>query len=270
LLEPLCHLLRCRGISSQAKAKSLEGSTTTFVMVLDQEEHFLLSCLLGDGWLSRQSSNNFVIGICHTASQLPWLKYKAERIASITGSKASIRPREWVTKGVVYHGYEYIAGCSKFKHLYSMLYKNNTKTFSKSLLKLLGPEAAAFFWCDDGCVHKRVRDKANRPNPTVELQGCLALYEPLDQAKNVSEWLFDLFNIKTWQVYHSPSDSYQVRLGGTALRTLKQHIDPYIPDCMSWKLDLSLPTQAERALILKERAIRRQECAATLVVDDIV
>ena len=212
--------------------------------------------------MSRQSNDNFVIGICHTTSQLPWLEWKAERIASITGSKASIRPREWVVDDVTYHGYEYIAGCSKFRHLYPMLYKNNVKTFSKSILSLLSPEAVSVFWCDDGCVHKRVRVRKDRPNPTVELQGCLSLYEPLDQAKNVSEWLFNLFGIKTWQVYHKPSDSYQVRMGGPALRTMKQHINPFVPDCMSWKIDLSFPTQAERALILEERAIRRQERTA--------
>lgn len=263
MLEPLHHLLRWRGISSQAKVKALEGSTTTFVMVLDQEEHFLLSCLLGDGWLSKQHNANYVIGICHSASQLSWLEWKAERIANITGSKASIRSREWITKGVKYTGYEYIAGCSKFSHLHDLLYKNNVKTFSKSVLRLLGPEAVAIFWCDDGCVHKRIRNRKDRPNPTIELQGCLALYEPRDQVENVSEWLLNLFSISTWQVYHKPSNSYQIRLGGNALRTMKRHIDQYIPDCMSWKIDLSLPSQAERALILEERAIRRQERAAT-------
>lgn len=239
-------------------------------MFLDQDEHFLLSCLLGDGWMTCQKEKGFVIGICHTARQLPWLELKADRIASITGSKASIRPRTWVHEGVVYHGHEYIAGCTKFKHLYKLLYPKGVKTFSRKVLSLLNKEAAGIFWCDDGSVHMRIRERKDRPNPTVELQGCYSLYEPLDQAKNVSQWLLDMFNIKTWQVYHKPSDSYQVRMGGPALRKLKEHINPYVPDCMSWKLDLRFPTQSERALILKERAIRRQECATASKADDIV
>lgn len=239
-------------------------------MVLTKDEHFLLSCLLGDGWMTRQSRNNFVIGICHTASQLPWLELKANRIASITKSKASIRPRIWRSTGKEYHGYEYIAGCSKFRHLYELLYKKEVKTFTPEILSLLNPEAVAIFWCDDGCIHKRIRDRKDRPNPTVELQGCLSLYEPLGQAKNVSKWMFDLFGIHTWQVYHKPSNSYQIRMGGPALRVLKKHINQYVPDCMGWKLDLSLPTKDERAQVLMQRAIRRQECATAILADDIV
>jgi hypothetical protein len=239
-------------------------------MVLTKDEHFLLACLLGDGWMSKQSGNNFVIGICHTASQLLWLKWKANKISSITGSKANIRPKTWLVEGKEYYGYEYIAGCSKYRHLYELLYQDKVKTFSSSVLSLLNEEAVAVFWCDDGGVHKRIRDRKNRPNPTVELQGCLSLYEPLDQAKNVSEWLFNLFAIKTWQVYHKPSDSYQIRMGGPSLRVLKNHINQYIPDCMAWKLDLSLPTQAERAQVLSQRAIRRQERATASMADDIV
>lgn len=239
-------------------------------MVLTKDEHFLLSCLLGDGWMSRQSGNNFVIGICHTTSQLPWLEWKAERISLITRSRANIRPRTWYTDGKEYHGYEYIAGCSEFRHLYRLLYKEGVKTFTSQILSLLDPEAAAIFWCDDGSVHKRVRERKDRPNPTVELQGCLSLYEPLNQAKNVSKWMLDLFGIRTWQVYHKPSDSYQIRMGGPALRVLKKHIDQYVPDCMGWKLDLSLPTKDERAQVLKQRAIRRQERATAILADDIV
>lgn len=201
----------------------------------------------------------------HTTPQLEYLKWKVEKARPILKSKANI------TSCINNYGIEYFrweAGFSSFVHLYELLYKDNKKTFSFELLKDLGPQELALLWCDDGSIVKLLRDKTNPrtgkqyPNLLQETQGSLALYEPKEEADAVASWIRDLISEKPFCAKHKKTGLYYLRFNKKQLVALVSCIEDYTPDCMSSKLDLTLIPISERAQVLKQRAIRRQERAA--------
>jgi hypothetical protein len=236
--------------------------------MLTDDEKFLIGCALGDGHMNRRKAfaNVCSIQMTHTRPQLEYLEWKVEKARPILKSKGKIN--SCINNcGIEYFRWE--AGFSSFVHLYELLYKDNKKTFSFELLKDLGPQELALLWCDDGSIVKLFRDKTDPrtgkkyPNLLQETQGSLALYEPKEEANVVASWIRDLTGEKPSCAKHKKTGLYYLRFNKRQLVALVSCIQEYTPNCMSNKLDLALIPISERAQVLKQRAIRRQERAAT-------
>lgn len=240
-----------------------------------ENEAFLIGTVLGDGNLHRRRKWDRVcsIKLAHAPRELKWLEWKVEKAQKILGSRAAITP-SW-SKGVL-KAYQWCAGFSDYVHLYDQFYIDDTKTFTPSLLEQLGLQELAMFWCDDGGVVKSLRQKINYrtglpyPNPLQETQGNLAVYENEVDTAVVGEWITSLTKAVPKVSFHKKTGLYYLRFNKRSLELLCSSIKDFVPDCMRHKIDLTPVPVSERAQVLKQRAIRRQECAATLQVDDIV
>lgn len=243
--------------------------------MLTTDEKFLIGIVLGDGNLHRRSKweNVTSIKLAHAPKEYEWLQWKVEKASKILNSFASINKA--MNKGDL-KAYQWCAGFSKFVHLYDLMYANGKKIFCQSVLSELGLQELAIFWCDDGCIVKNLRVKTDPrtgkqyPNPLQETVGNLAVYEDLNTTTNIANWILDLTGAKANIKFHKKTELYYLLFNKKSVKKLCDSIKDYVPSCMSHKIDLAPIPVSERARILQERAIRRQECAATLVVDDIV
>lgn len=243
--------------------------------MLTKEEKFLIGTILGDGNLHRRKKWDNVISIklAHSPKEYNWLQWKVEKVSKILQSSANINKA--MNKGIL-KAYQWCAGFSKFVHLYELMYRDGVKIFDPNVLSELGLKELAIFWCDDGCIVKNLRLKKNPktgkqyPNPLQETVGNLAVYEDFKTTTNIANWILDLTGAQAAVKLHKKTNLYYLFFNKKEIEKLCLAIKCYVPDCMSHKIDLTLIPVSERARILKERAIRRQERAATLKVDDIV
>jgi hypothetical protein len=243
--------------------------------MLTTEERFLIGIILGDGNLHRRPKwdNVTSIKLAHAPKEYEWLAYKVEKASKILGSNATITKA--MNKGDL-KAYQWCAGFSKFVHLYKLMYKDGRKIFSAQVLEQLGAEELAIFWCDDGCIVKNLRKKVDPrtqktyPNLLQETVGNLAVYEDLSTTSVVANWIEKISGAQAAVKLHKKTGLYYLFFNKKSLVKLCSTISEYVPNCMKHKIDLTIIPISERARILNERAIRRQERAATQVVDDIV
>jgi hypothetical protein len=239
------------------------------------DEKFLIGLVLGDGNLHRRYKweNVTSIKLAHCPKEYSWLEWKVEQASKILNSSANISKA--MNKGVL-KAYQWCAGFSKFVHLYDLMYRNGKKIFHQDVLLNLGLRELAIFWCDDGCIVKNLRVKTDPrtnkpyPNPLQETVGNLAVYEDFETTFTISNWILNLTGAQASIKFHKKTKLYYLLFNKKSVEKLCNAIKQYVPSCMSHKIDLTLIPVSERARILQERAIRRQERAATLVVDDIV
>lgn len=243
--------------------------------MLTTEEKFLIGIVLGDGNLYRRPkwTNVTSIKLAHSPKEYEWLQWKVKKASKILNSFASINRA--MNKGNL-KAYQWCAGFSKFVHLYDLMYEKGKKIFRQDVLSELGLQELAIFWCDDGCIVKNLRVKTDPrtgkqyPNPLQETVGNLAVYEDLTTTSNIADWIFSLTGAKAAIKFHKKTKLYYLLFNKKSVEKLCDAIKGYVPNCMSHKIDLTPIPVSERARILKERAIRRQERAATSKVDDIV
>ena len=113
------------------------------------------------------------------------------------------------------------------KPLYELLYPQGVKQFSKEVLNLLGLEALAIFWMDDGSV---VDSKycTNR--------GILNTYTPLDETEIICEWLNNLTGVNS--VPYLDGNSYKIRINASEMPEFIYHVRPYTHSSMRKKVTL--------------------------------
>lgn len=243
--------------------------------MLTTDEKFLIGLVLGDGNLHRRPKweNVTSIKLAHSPKEYKWLEWKVDRASKILNSSANINKA--TSKGIL-KAYQWCAGFSKFVHLYDLMYKEGKKIFCQDVLLELGLQELAIFWCDDGCIVKNLRVKKDPrtnkqyPNPLQETVGNLAVYENFDTTSNISNWILNLTGAKAAVKLHKKTGLYYLFFNKRSVEKLCTAIKNYVPYCMSHKIDLTPIPVSERARILKERAIRRQERATASKADDIV
>lgn len=267
LLETL-QQLKLIGQSAAKPARNSWKVQRLPLSMLTDNEKLLIGCVLGDGTLHRRHKYKSVcsITLSHTVAQLQYLEWKVEQVKPVLNSKAVIN-RSFNNFGIEYYRWE--SGFSSFVHLYDRIYINGKKTFSYDLLRDLGPRELALFWCDDGGVVKLLKNKVDPrtkkpyPNPLQETYGCLAVYEPIEETKIVCSWIGDLTGEKPKIILHKKTGLYYLRFNKQQLTALVCCIMDFVPQCMYNKIDLAQIPLSERAQVLQQRAIRRQERAAT-------
>jgi len=243
--------------------------------MLTTDEKFLIGTVLGDGNLHRRLKweNVTSIKLAHAPKEYDWLQGKVDKASRILNSSANITKA--LNKGDL-KAYQWCAGFSKFVHLYDLMYKEGKKIFCQNVLSELGLQELAIFWCDDGCIVKNLRIKTDPrtgkqyPNPLQETVGNLAVYEDFETTSTIANWILKLTEARPSIKLHKKTGLYYLLFNKKSVEKLCNAIKIYVPNCMAHKIDLTTIPVSERARILKERAIRRQERAATPVVDDIV
>lgn len=221
--------MRYWAISSQADLKGSEGSTTTVVTSFPL---FTLASVAGDGCLGipKDRPNSVYLSFTHSAVQRDYLIYKLDRINEELGTKGAVsKPR------AVYDSRtkKYYMSCQAMvvnpalKELHSLFYIDGEKRFTPKVLRLLGLEALAVFWMDDGNVGTTT---------SAINKGILNLYRPLDEARFVSDWIHDLTGVEAKP--YRDGDSYRVRISRGLMPKFLAKIRPYVHSSMRKKVTL--------------------------------
>lgn len=256
----------------------LEGSTTRADLELDslppKEKAFLKACIFGDGWLGLQRNAYTHLRIGHSAKQLNWLKYKAERINKILRKNRKILGPYWQSDGKTkekkHPSYLF---CIDDHHLFKPWFErwyevpdqgDVMKHVTPDFLSGLGVRELAILWCDDGSVISSNRftkyttkDGKLKLYPYVEAKGQLALCSFTDKEQVLlQQWLYSVTGMH-WNVNKRSKDKRTtLTIGKNKLREFLPMIAPYVPNCMSYKVDLShcrikqgkSPTSAEQPI----------------------
>lgn len=234
-----------------------EGPTTRSDLNLDNLEpsdsSFLRGCLIGDGWLGLQRKRSVHLRIGHSAKQVEWLRWKANRLNQILNKERPILGPYQVldSKGNSHQSYLY---CVDDHHLFSpwftrwYIFRENQKTrktITSDFLSGLDLQALAVLWCDDGSLWHAKRHKKHvlktgetKLYPYVETAGSIATCcFTLEENKLLAEWVESLTGVKP-----SISKSKQyllLKFCKSKVIELIPQIKPFVPECMSYKVDLS-------------------------------
>ena len=239
----------------------LEGSTTRVDNVLDmlprKDRAFLKACIFGDGWLGLQRKKYVHLRIGHSVKQRQWLIYKAKKINQILNKNREILGPYYQTDGKnkdkKHESYLY---CVDDHHLfkpwfdrwYEIPSKGNViKHVTEDFLCDLEIPELAVLWCDDGSVSSSNRFKKHKLKngtlkhyPYVEAQGQIALCSfTVNEHKLIQEWLYSITGIKWRYTPRTKEKRATLNISKNGLRKLLPLLAPYIPACMSYKVDLS-------------------------------
>lgn len=234
-----------------------EGPTTRSDLNLDNLEQadssFLRGCLIGDGWLGLQRKTFVHLRIGHSSKQLEWLKWKAERLNKILNKNRQVLGPYRVSdsKGGTHQSYLYsVDDHALFETWFNRWYekKEDQKTLKKitpEFLEGLDLQALAILWCDDGSMWTIEREKKH-----ILKSGAIKHYRYKETAgsiatccftekenKLLANWIEDLTQVKP---SISRSKNYLLlRFCKSKLLDFIPKIKPFVPECMSYKVDLS-------------------------------
>ena len=239
----------------------LEGSTTRADLELDslplKEKTFLKACIFGDGWLGLQRKKYVHLRIGHSKKQYRWLQYKADRINKILEKNKQILgpyyQSDGKTKEKIHSSYLFCVDDHHlfkpwFERWYEVPVKGGViKHITPDFLSGMGLEELAVLWCDDGSVTSSDRLKQHttkqgilKEYPYIEARGQLALCSFTDKEQVlIQQWLYSVTGL-SWNITKRRKDKRTtLTIGKEKLRTFLPLIAPYVPECMSYKVDFS-------------------------------
>ncbi len=193
---------------------------------------FTLASVAGDGCLGipKERPNSVYLSFTHLARQREYLVYKVNRINEELGTNGSVGPARPVfdkrTKTSAMTCQAMVVNPA-LKGLYSLFYRNGEKRFSKEVLDLLGLEALALFWMDDGNVGKTT---------SAVNKGILNLYRPLEEALLVRDWIYSLTNVEARP--YEDRGSFRLRIPSSLMPGFLARIRPYVHSSMEYKVTL--------------------------------
>lgn len=234
-----------------------EGPTTRPNLNLDNLEpadsSFLRGCLIGDGWLGLQRKKSVHLRIGHSEKQLKFLQWKAERLNQILHKNRPILgPYQTKdSKGNKHQSYLYCIDDHKlFKPWFDRWYQpqenqKTVKVIDSKFLSGLDLQALAILWCDDGSLWHSRRQKYHRLKtgelksyPYIETAGSIATC-CFSNEENIliAHWIEKLTGVKPLL---SRTKNYPLlRFCKSKLLEFVPQIQPFVPDCMRYKVDLS-------------------------------
>jgi hypothetical protein len=177
-------------------------------MLEGKDFEFILGCCLGDGTIvhRRVKEERFRtdLALAHSISQESYIRWKANKVNQILNRKGSVRSYNSKANGKEYPSLMYSVSTPELRKAYSLLYREGRKTFSSDLLKMVGLQALALFWMDDGVfITRNHQTKSNRGLRTGQpgkkgitrkyfREARLSLYTGQPEAVLVKDWVKEL------------------------------------------------------------------------------
>lgn len=218
-----------------------------------KDSSFLRGCLIGDGWLGSHNKRNVELRIGHSSKQLEWLKWKANHLNRILCKERSVLGPYQVkdSKGNSHQSYVYAVGDTDlFKPWYDKWYvdkegsKKRIKIIDEEFLEGLDLQALAILWCDDGSIWGCQRTKWHtlkngdrKGYPYMETAGSIATC-CFSQKENIllCEWIKKLTGVNP--LMSKTKDYPLLRFCKGKLVDFIPQIKPFVPKCMSYKVDI--------------------------------
>lgn len=205
-----------------------------------KKKSILIALCLGDGYITHQRQlkkgkyyqYNY-LEVSHGAPQKEYIEWKANLCTSITGRKSAVRTKKYKAKEILgvpveeSIGYTFTNTAPYFRILRKWLYPNNKKYLNKKYLEYLDPLGIAIWFMDDGSTYVSKTDRSFNVKFSTHCseEECKGICEMFEEKYGI---IFHINKIKT--------DQYNVRAySSNALKFLKL-IEPFVPDCMAYKL----------------------------------
>lgn len=205
-----------------------------------RKKSILIALCIGDGYITHQKQirkgrtyqYNY-LEISHGQHQGEYIQWKADLCTSITGKKSTVRRKKYKAKKILginveeSLGYTFTNTSPYFRVLRKWLYPNNKKKLSKKMLSYLDEQGLAIWYMDDGSTYVSKTDRTF----TTEISTHISKEEALE--------LIDLFKEKQniqFHLHKRKENQYNIRAySSNALKFIKL-IEPFVPDCMAYKL----------------------------------
>lgn len=205
-----------------------------------RKKSILIALCIGDGYITHQKQirkgriyqYNY-LEISHRQHQGDYIQWKADLCTSITGKKNTVRRKKYKAKKILginveeSLGYTFTNTSPYFRVLRKWLYLNNKKKLSKKMISYLDEQGLAIWYMDDGSTYVSKTDRTF----TTEISTHIQKEEALE--------LIDLFKEKWGIQFHlhkKKENQYNIRAySSNALKFIKL-IEPFVPDCMVYKL----------------------------------
>lgn len=205
-----------------------------------RKKSILIALCIGDDYITRQKQikkgrtyqYNY-LEISHGQHQKEYIEWKANLCHSITGKKCRVREKIYKEKKYKNYtipsstGYTFTCSAKYFKVLRKWLYPNNKKKLDVKYLKYLDAQGLAIWYMDNGSTYVSKTDKCF----TAEI----STHIPEDDA----DALIEMFSSKWGILFHKhkrAENQYNLRCySSNALKFIKL-IEPFVPDCMAYKL----------------------------------
>lgn len=209
-----------------------------------RKKSILIALILGDGCITKQVKHypkstryyyNFEVS--HSFKQKEYIEWKAEICRKLTGKKCNIREKPISKKVVNNHViepmlmYRFTCYNKYFRILYHWLYPFGKKAIGCKYLDYLTPEGLAIWYMDDGSTY------INKKYPDVFT--CeIYTHTP----KEETEYIIDYFKRKwdiEFRLHKKPNDQWTIRCFSINAAKFISLIRPFVPECMSYKVNVS-------------------------------
>lgn len=216
-------------------------------MLSDPDKAFLYGACFGDGTVTKAG----YLSIKHSIKQMPYLKWKVEKLCSILNCNFWIKPYDAVCKGKKYPACMWYSPVSDIlKNIRKELYIDNQKTLTQEFLSNLNLQSLAILHMDDGNLHIRTRGMNKNGDLYIrERRIELSLYVSLDEALLLSDWIFDQTGAKLTAREpnkKSSPDSFNLRCEGFNARKFIQAIENFKIPSMEYKFALHYDMSSNR------------------------
>jgi len=188
------------------------------------KRNIILGLVIGDGYISNTKNCNSLV-IRHSLKQECYIDYKIKLLESIY-------PNRKINKIYIQNGIQIAIGDSKLLRIYrKWLYPNNKKDITK-VLHFLTPQSIALWYMDDGSLSKK---KKNGVIHSYELT--LNTYINKEENQKIINFFKKQYNIQFTQT--KGKGKYRLRMGKIEATKFFKIIEPYIIDCMKYKITFS-------------------------------
>ncbi len=187
------------------------------------QREVLIGTLLGDDRLESRSKNGSArLRVHHAESQRDFLFWKYQVFQNLVTRKPW--KVTWIGKQT---GNQYSSWFFHTKTLYALrevhqlFYSVGKKNVPLNIGKLLTPRALAVWFMDDGCM---------TPSSAILNTQCFSKTEQ----EILRSWFRSYLGIET--SFNKDRLNYRLRMNQKSARKLSDLIDPYVPECMQYKL----------------------------------
>lgn len=207
-----------------------------------KEKNFILACILGDGCINKRLINNTIqcrFLMKHSMKQFEYFKWKVERLEKIFSSK---RVNSYSMEKN--SGRSNITACryeknhAYLKSLYSFVYQNSKKTFSKKVLNKLDAEGIAIWYMDDGSLYnvKYLTSSGKYRCRVANLT--LNTYLSFEENKIIVDYFKNKWNI-TFKIAKGKNFT-RLLVRTKEARKFIEIVKPYIHESMLYKIDIKV------------------------------
>ena len=202
-----------------------------------RKKSLLIACVIGDGYIYKDKrSKSCTLEISHSIKQLEYLEYKSILLRNITGKKCEIKYKTMPGR-IINKNYPIVQSSMAcrifithkyFRVLKKWLYPNNEKKYIE-YVKYLDELGLAIWYMDDGSTW--VEKRREHGHIMMEFHTFIP--------KKDAEFLIKYFKEK-WDLdfkLHKRTDlQYNIRCYRKNSVKLAKIIEPYIPECMKYKI----------------------------------